>query len=250
MILLEVCANSIMSAMAAQEGGAQRVELCENLNEGGVTPSPGQISIARKKLNIELYVLIRPRGSDFLYTDIEFETMLADIQYCIDTDCDGIVTGVLNADGTIDKKRSTQLVQLAKKAGLGATFHRAFDMCVDQMQALEDIIDMGYDRILTSGGRSTAIEGSRVIADLVKKANGRISIMAGSGVSELNVADLILFTGVKEIHGTLLTRVKSQMHYNNDHIVMGSDIGDEYAYEITGVDRVKNVLAKANEKPT
>ncbi|TSJ39511.1 copper homeostasis protein CutC [Mucilaginibacter corticis] len=249
MILLEVCANSIMSAMAAQEGGAQRVELCENLNEGGVTPSPGQISIARKKLHIELYVLIRPRGSDFLYTDIEFETMLADIQYCIDCGCDGIVTGVLNADGTIDKKRSTQLVQLAKKAGLGATFHRAFDMCVDQMQALDDIIDMGYDRILTSGGRSTAIEGSRIIADLVKKANGRISIMAGSGVSELNVADLILFTGVKEIHGTLLTRVKSQMHYNNDHIVMGSDIGDEYAYEITGVDRVKNVLAKANEKP-
>jgi len=249
MILLEVCANSIMSAMAAQEGGAQRVELCADLNEGGTTPSPGQISIAREKLHIKLYVLIRPRGSDFLYSDIEFKTMIADVQYCIDVGCDGIVTGILKADGTVDKERCTQLVQLAKQAGLGATFHRAFDMCVDQFQALEDIIDMGFERILTSGGRSTAIEGSRAIAELVKKANGRISIMAGSGVAEINVADLILFTGVKEIHGTLLTRVKSKMQYNNDHIVMGSNYGDEYAYEVTGVDRVRNILIKANEKP-
>ncbi len=248
MISLEVCANSVNSALAAQEGGAIRVELCGNLQAGGTTPSPGQITIARKLLNIQLYVLIRPRDSDFLYNDIEFETMLADVKYCIDAGCDGIVTGILKADGSVDKERCTQLVQLAKKAGLGVTFHRAFDMCANQFQAMEDIIEIGFDRILTSGGRSTAIEGARTINDLVKKAAGRITIVAGSGITEINVSHLILFTGVKEIHSTALTRVKSDMQYINDHIVMGSNYGDEYAFDRTNVERVRNILKKANGK--
>jgi copper homeostasis protein len=200
MISLEVCANSITSALAAQEGGAIRVELCDNLYAGGTTPSPGQITTARKLLSIKLYVLIRPRGSDFLYTDIEFDTMIADVKYCIEAGCDGIVIGMLNADGTIDKERCTQLVQLAKQAGLGVTFHRAFDMCVNLFHALEDIIEIGCERILTSGGRSTAMEGARVITELVKKAKGRISIMAGSGITEINAADLIMITGVNKYH--------------------------------------------------
>jgi copper homeostasis protein len=247
MITLEVCANSITSALAAQEGGAVRVELCDNLQAGGTTPSPGQITVARKLLNIKLYVLIRPRGADFLYSDVEFQTMLEDVKYCIEAGCDGIVTGILNADGSVDKERCTQLIQLAKQAGLGATFHRAFDMCNDQSQALEDIIDMGFERILTSGGRSTAIEGSRAIAELVKQADGRITIMAGSGITEINVADLVLFTGITEVHGTLQARVHSQMKYNNDHIVMGSSYGDEYAIDVTSVERVKEVIRNANE---
>jgi copper homeostasis protein len=247
MITLEVCANSITSALAAQEGGAVRVELCDNLEAGGTTPSPGQITVARKMLDIKLYVLIRPRGADFLYTDIEFETMLEDVKYCIEAGCDGIVTGILKADGSIDKERCTQLIQLAKQAGLGATFHRAFDMCNDQQQALEDIIEMGFERILTSGGKSTAVEGARAIAELVKQADGRIAIMAGSGITEINVADLVFFTGVKEVHGTLQARVQSQMKYNNDHIIMGSNFGDEYAIDITSVERVRNVVRNANE---
>lgn len=247
MVALEVCANSITSALAAQKGGAVRVELCDNLYAGGTTPSPGQITVARELLNIKLYVLIRPRGADFLYSDIEFETMIADVQYCIDAGCDGIVTGILNADGTIDKERNRILADMATKAGLGATFHRAFDMCADYTQALEDIIELGFERILTSGGKSTAVEGARVIADLVKQANGRISIMAGSGLTEINAADLVLFTGVNEIHGSLQSRVKSKMQFANDHIVMGSTIGDEYAVDVTDAERVRTVIAKANE---
>lgn len=248
MISLEICANSITSALAAQEGGAIRVELCDNLYAGGTTPSPGQITTARKLLHIKLYVLIRPRGSDFLYTDVEFDTMVADVKYCIEAGCDGIVTGMLNADGTVDKERCIQLAQLAKQAGLGVTFHRAFDMCADQFQALEDIIEMGFERILTSGGRSTAMEGSRVITELVKKAKERISIMAGSGITEINAADLIMITGVNEIHGTLMAPMKSKMQYKNDHIVMGSTYGDEYGYEATSAERVKNLLKKVNGK--
>jgi len=248
MISLEVCANSITSALAAQEGGAMRVELCDNLYAGGTTPSPGQITTARKLLHIKLYVLIRPRGSDFLYTDVEFDTMVTDVKYCIEAGCDGIVTGMLNADGTVDKERCKQLVQLAKQAGLGVTFHRAFDMCANQFQALEDIIEIGFERILTSGGKSTAMEGARVITELVKKAKGRISIMAGSGITEINAADLIMITGVKEIHGTLVAPLNSKMQYKNDHIVMGSTYGDEYGYDATSTERVKNLLKKVNEK--
>jgi copper homeostasis protein len=173
--------------------------------------------------------------------------MIADIQYCIDAKCDGIVTGILNADGTVDKERNRILVEMAKKAGLGATFHRAFDMCADYTQALEDVIELGYERILTSGGKSTAVEGARVIADLVKQADGRITIMAGSGLTEINAADLVIFTGVSEIHGTLQSRVQSKMQFANDHIVMGSTIGDEYAIDVTDAERVKATIAKANE---
>ncbi|MGZ3873215.1 MAG: copper homeostasis protein CutC, partial [Mucilaginibacter sp.] len=135
-VSLEVCANSVTSALAAQVGGAVRVELCDNLLEGGTTPSCGEILMARKLLHIKLYVLIRPRGGDFLYTDVEFDVMMADIRHCIEAGCDGIVIGMLNADGTVDKARCAEMVALAKQWGLGVTFHRAFDMCADLFQAL------------------------------------------------------------------------------------------------------------------
>ena len=156
-VLLEVCANSVTSALAAQDGGAYRVELCENLFEGGTTPSHGEIQVARKLLRIKLYVLIRPRGGDFLYSDIEYDIITADVNYCIEAGCDGIVIGILNADGTVDKERCEKLIQAAKRKGVGVTFHRAFDMCTDMDQALEDIIALGCERILTSGGKSTAM---------------------------------------------------------------------------------------------
>ena len=245
-VSLEVCANSVTSAIAAQQGGAIRVELCENLPEGGTTPSFGQLILARKHLHIKLFVLIRPRAGDFLYTDLEFEIMQADVRNCIEAGCDGVVIGMLNADGSIDKPRCTELVRLAKQWGLGVTFHRAFDMCADQYQALEDIIEMGCDRILTSGGKSTAMEGASTLAHLVEKAAGRIIIMPGSGVSEKNVADLVHFTGVTEVHSSARSKVTSDMQYKNDHILMSDGFGDEYSIDVTDVERVKAILAAAN----
>jgi copper homeostasis protein len=246
MITLEVCANSITSAIAAQDGGALRVELCDNLKEGGTTPSGGQILMARKLLHIKLYVLIRPRSGDFLYNDIEYQTMLSDIRYCIEAGCDGIVTGVLNADGAIDKDRNAEIVQLAKQWGLGVTFHRAFDVCADQYQALEDIIELGFERILTSGSKSSAMEGSTVITHLVEKAAGRINIMAGAGVNEHNVTDLVHYTGIKEVHASLRSPVQSKMQYHNDHIIMGDIPHDEYSFEETDVERVKKMVKLLN----
>ncbi|HVW97413.1 MAG TPA: copper homeostasis protein CutC [Mucilaginibacter sp.] len=245
-VSLEVCANSVTSAVAAQAGGAVRVELCENLFEGGTTPSHGEILMARKLLHIKLYVLIRPRGGDFLYTDLEFDIMMADIRYCIEAGCDGIVIGILNADGTIDRKRCMEMISLARQWGLGVTFHRAFDMCNDLFQGMEDIIGLGCERILTSGGKSTAMEGASVISRLVSKAAGRIKIMPGSGVSEANVADLVRFTGASEIHSSARVHVSSKMEYKNDHIIMGDTVGDEYSSDVTDVERVKAIIRLAN----
>ena len=246
MISLEVCANSVTSALAAQEGGAVRVELCENLEGGGTTPSYGQLLLARKYLHIKLYTLIRPRTGDFLYTDLEFELMQADVRACIEAGCDGVVIGILNADGSIDIKRCTELVRLARQWGLGVTFHRAFDMCNDLFGAMEQIIEMGCERILTSGGKSTAMEGASVIAQLVEKAAGRIKIMPGSGVSETNVADLVRYTGVTEVHSSARIQIPGKMVYKNDAILMSNGIGDEYSLDVTGVDRVKKIIKAAN----
>jgi copper homeostasis protein len=247
MISLEVCANSISSAIAAQDGGAIRVELCDNLSEGGTTPSAGQILTARKHLNIRLYVLIRPRSGDFLYNDIEFETMLSDATLCADAGCDGIVTGILNADGTIDKKRNAELVAIAKKAGMGITFHRAFDMCADLYTSMENIIELGFERILTSGGKSTAMEGASTIVHLIEKAAGRIIIMPGSGIDEHNVADLVHYTGAREIHASARSMVMSRMSYKNDHIILGGTPHDEYSFDQTDVIRVRKIIALANK---
>lgn len=245
-VLLEVCANSVESALAAQDGGAYRVELCENLYEGGTTPSYGDILIARKLLRIKLYVLIRPRGGDFLYTDVEYDIITTDAKHCAEAGCDGIVIGMLRDDGTVDKERCAPLVSMAKRMGLGVTFHRAFDMCADLDQALEDVISLGCERLLTSGGKSTAMEGSRTIAGLQKKAAGRIIIMPGAGINEHNVEDLVRFTGVREIHASARSRKRSKMLYQNDHIVMGENYGNEYAMEQTDAERVRQILYNAN----
>ena len=248
-VLLEVCANSVTSAIAAQHGGAARVELCENLSEGGTTPSYGEILHARRLLQIKLYVLIRPRAGDFLYTDLEYKIMTDDVQYCIEAGCDGVVIGMLNADGTVDKRRCTELAGLAKNAGLGVTFHRAFDMCADLEQAMEDIIDMGFERILTSGGRSTAIEGARMLAALVKKADGRIIIMPGSGVNDRNVADLVYYTKAVEVHSSARMHIQSKMNYKNDHIIMGDSYSDEYSNDVTDAEQVRKIIEMANSAP-
>ncbi|MBD1394777.1 copper homeostasis protein CutC [Mucilaginibacter glaciei] len=245
-VQLEVCANSVTSAIAAQDGGAIRVELCENLAEGGTTPSHGQLVLARKNLHIKLFALIRPRRGDFLYTGLEFEIMKADIKNCIDAGCDGVVIGMLNADGTIDKPRCAELLSIAKRGGLSVTFHRAFDMCANQYTALEDVIELGCDRILTSGGKSTAMEGATTLLHLVEKAAGRIIIMPGSGVSENNVADLVHFTGVTEVHSSARISIPGNMEYKNDHILLSDGIGDEYALDVTSAERVRAIIEAAN----
>ena len=247
-VLLEVCANSVTSALAAQDGGSARVELCENLYEGGTTPSHGEILMARKLLHIKLHVLIRPRGGGTFYSDLEFDVMMADVKYCIDAGCDGIVMGMLKADGTVDKERCGQMANMAKQHGLSVTFNRAFDMSADLEQSLEDIIELGCDRILTSGGRTTAMEGSSIIARLIKKAAGRIIIMPGCGISETNAADLVRFTGAMEIHASARKRIESQMTFKNNHIVLGQNYGDEYSLDQTDKERVKQIIKNANNR--
>lgn len=241
MINLEICANGVSSALAAQEGGAIRVELCDNLGEGGTTPSYGQITLARKLLNIQLYPIIRPRGGDFLYTDLEFEVMKADIKECVKLGCDGVVIGILKADGQIDIARCAELVELANP--LGVTFHRAFDVCANPSIALEDIIRIGCERILTSGGRQTAVQGTTLIAQLVQQAAGRIEIMPGSGVNENNIAELVEQTGATVFHTTAKNIFNSEMRYQNPDVSFSAN---DLVLERTDRLKVKLILNAAN----
>ncbi len=245
-VLVEVCANSVTSALAAQKGGASRVELCQNLKEGGTTPSFGEILMARKLLYIDLYVLIRPRGGDFLYTDLEFEIMQKDVEQCINLGCDGIVIGILNKDGSVDIKRNGMLINMAEKAGLGITFHRAFDMCADMHYALENLIELGCERILTSGGMPKAYAGLENLKRLIDKANNRIIIMPGSGINEENAKEIVNFTGASEIHLSARSTIKSKMDYININISMGRDSGNEYLIDVTDANMVSQILNAFN----
>lgn len=199
-LLLEVAANSVASAVAAQDGGAGRVELCTALELGGLTPSQGQIALARERLRIPLYVLIRPRAGDFLYSDDECATMLRDIEACVALGCDGVVIGMLDADGSVDRHRCAELVSAAK--GLGATFHRAIDVSRDPLQSLEDAIALGCERVLSSGAQPSAPQGADLLREMVLRAEGRISVMPGAGIDAMNVALLRAQTGATEFHAS------------------------------------------------
>ncbi len=210
---LEIIGFNIQSCIVAQAAGVHRIELCDNPEEGGTTPSYGFIKAAREKLQIALFPIIRPRGGDFLYSKEEFEIMKTDIKCCKQLGCDGVVIGMLNADGTVDKKRNASLVELAYP--LGVTFHRAFDRTVDAFQAMKDIIEIGCERILTSGLRPTAPEGIDTIAALVKLADDRIIIMPGSGVRSGNITELARKTGASEFHTSARMNSDSKMNYTN-----------------------------------
>jgi copper homeostasis protein len=228
---LEVIGFNIESCVLAETAGADRIELCDNPGDGGTTPSYGFIKAAREKLQIALFPIIRPRGGDFLYSDDEFEIMKADVQVCKQIGCDGVVIGILNADGTVDKTRCSQLVELAYP--LGVTFHRAFDRTRPLLtspegrnldsselklysEALEDIIETGCDRILTSGLQPTAAEGSNLIAALIKQADDRIIIMPGSGIRSDNIIELAKKTGASEFHTSARINTGSKMNYTNE----------------------------------
>lgn len=215
-VKLEICANSSFSALQAELGGASRVELCQNLENGGTTPSYAQIKLARAALSIGLHVLVRPRAGDFLYSDAEFQEMLTDITFCKEQNCDGVVVGILNADGSIDMERNAVLVAHAKP--MTVVFHRAFDRCKDPVQALQDIISLGFDRILTSGLRDTAVQGRDLIRSLIEKADNRIEIMPGSGVNEDNMIALLDHTKAKSIHSSAKTVISSKMSFHNSEL--------------------------------
>ncbi|MBD8873570.1 copper homeostasis protein CutC [Rhodanobacter sp. DHB23] len=210
-MILEVAANSVASALAAQEGGAGRVELCAALELGGLTPSHATIAMARERLRIPLYVLIRPRAGDFLYDDDECEAMRRDIETCVALGCDGVVLGALDADGDVDMGRCYGLVAAAGR--IGVTFHRAFDLARDPRRALDDVIALGCERLLTSGGQASAMDGAPLIRELIAQARGRIGIMPGAGVTDRNIAALAAATGAREIHASAKRQLPSRMRH-------------------------------------
>lgn len=200
---LEIIGFTIEDCIRAQEAGASRIELCDNASEGGTTPSYGFIKEARKQLQIELYVMIRPRGGNFVYSNEEFEMMHTDISICKQLGCDGVVLGILTEENNVDIERCRQLIEEAYP--MEVTFHRAFDRVQNPMEALETIVDLGCERILTSGQKPTAPEGVQLIAELVRHANDRIIIMPGSGVRSENIASLLKATGATEFHSSART---------------------------------------------
>lgn len=239
--MIEICANGLQSALNAQKAGAGRVELCDNLYEGGTTPSAACIALARKYLHIKLHVLIRPRGSDFLYDDLEMEQICEDILFCKANRCDGIVLGFLNADGTVNTARTKAMAELARP--MSVTFHRAFDMTPNPFEALEQIIGSGADRILTSGQKNKAPEGTDVIKALVEKAAGRITIMPGAGINESNIEKMIRETGAKEFHLSGMNHIPSKMIFHKEGLFMGglSQI-PEYEIAQSDVEKIRRVV--------
>ncbi len=238
--LLEVCVDSVESALAAQQGGAQRVELCDNLMEGGTTPSAGSVALARQRLTIALNVILRPRGGDFCYSALEYEIMRRDLDVVKELGADGVVIGLLNPNGTIDQRRTRALIERARP--LSVTFHRAFDMTRDPFAALETLIELGADRILTTGQEATLGDGLELIAELVKRAGDRIIIMPG-GAKEHNVARVVKTTGAREFHLTAFHTVDSAMQYRNPRPFMGRALRPpEYAREVTDPRRVRKII--------
>jgi len=208
---LEIIAFNIESCIIAQDAGATRIELCDNPGDGGTTPSYGFITAARDKLDIDLYCMIRPRGGDFFYSHDEFEIMKADIQVAKHLGCEGVVIGMLNKDGSVDKARCAALVELAYP--MGVTFQRAFDRVNDPFKALEDVIETGCERILTSGLVPSCLDGAPLIANLVQQASGKIVIMPGSGLRSSNVIDVAKITAAKEFHTSARIFAPTQMEF-------------------------------------
>jgi len=240
-ISIEVCVDSVESALAAEAGGAVRVELCANLLEGGTTPSAGMIELARANLDLGLQVIIRPRGGDFCYSPIEFEMMKRDIETAKKLGADGVVIGILQPDGSVDLERCAALIALARP--LNVTFHRAFDMTCDPYIALEALISLQVDRILTSGQAFSVLEGLDLIAELVQIAGDRVIIMPGGG-AERNLTKVVQHTGVKEVHLIAPRRLDSPMQYRNPRVFMGGELRPpEYTRLVTDPGRLQAMRA-------
>lgn len=239
--VLEVAANSLSSALAAQQGGAARIELCAALEIGGITPSAGVIAQVRKHLSIPLHVLVRPRAGDFVYSQDEHATMLADIAHCASASCDGVVVGALDENGDVDIERCRELVSAA--ATLDLTFHRAIDVCRDPARALEDIIALGFHRVLSSGGAASAVAGAAKLRQMIEQADGRIVVMPGAGIDAGNIVELMHATGAREFHASAKRMLPSRMrHVPADALGMGEG---EVRSETGEVRRLVEALAQA-----
>ena len=239
--ILEICCYSVKSAIIAEKSGANRIELCAGVYEGGTTPSLASIQLVKENVNIPVHVIIRPRGADFCYSNIEFECMKKDILFCKEQGVEGVVSGILLANGKIDIRRTKELVELSKP--MSFTFHRAFDMVENHVEALEELIDMGVDRILTSGSMQTAEEGMELLNELVDKSKGRIIIMPGSGVNENNINKLRDVTGASEFHCSAKRLVQSRMEYQNPNINMGGEGSiPEFEYYEADAEKICNIV--------
>ncbi len=216
---LEIAVFNLTSALLAAQAGADRIELCENAAEGGTTPSYGTLKLVREKITIPVFPIIRARGGDFLFSKDEFEAMMRDIRLCKELGFEGLVTGMLNADGSIDVERTKRIVELAYP--MEVTFHRAFDRAKEPLRAMEDIIACGCQRILTSGQVPDAFNGKELIKELVEIADGRIIIMPGSGVRSNNIAELAEFTGARELHSSARVLQASKMQFTQQSMMEG-----------------------------
>lgn len=238
-MLIEVCAYSLQSCLTAQRAGAGRIELCGGMAEGGTTPSAGLVQLARKHLTIPLYVMIRPRGGDFLYSASELDVMKADIQLAKSLGADGLVFGILNPDGTVNETQTRELVNLAHP--LPVTFHRAFDMTREPIEALEAVMRTGAVRILTSGQQQTAEQGLFVLQQLAQRAAGRIEVMAGAGVSAQNASQLIA-AGIDALHLSGSQREDSGMSFQQPAVSMASGIPGEYEHVEADEEKIRTVI--------
>lgn len=236
----EVCANSVVSAIAAFKGGANRIELCSELQLGGITSSASTITEVIKSVSIPVHVLIRPRSGNFTYNQFEFEVMKHDIEFALNVGAAGVVFGILNKNHRVDIEKCRELVEIARP--MKVTFHRAFDCIFNQIQALEDVIETGADCILTSGGKKTAVAGAINIAKLIKNSKGRIGIMAGSGLNPSNVIGLIKKTGVSMVHASC-TVEKNKKNPN----ALLSVINDSDFYSETSVKKVRDMVRCLNQ---
>jgi copper homeostasis protein len=245
-VRVEVCVDSVASATAAERGGAARVELCGSLIEGGTTPSAGLIEMTRGAVAVDLHVMIRPRGGDFFYDAKEFEIMGRDIAVAKQLGANGVVFGILDVDGSIDIARTSHLVTAARP--LAVTFHRAFDMTANLFRALDDVCQTGADRVLTSGGEPSSLKGRETIAQLVRKAYGRIAIMAGGGIKPENARSVLDYTGVKEIHVGFRSAVPSPMRYQNPRVSMGSMEGREYERMVVLEEHVRRLCCELRDQ--
>ncbi|MGC1871787.1 MAG: copper homeostasis protein CutC [Acidobacteriaceae bacterium] len=238
-MILEICVDSVESAIASRAGGAQRIELCSDLNEGGITPSDGLIQAVRKHVGIEVFVMVRPRGGDSFYTSYEYDVMKTDVARMRELGADGIVLGLLNRDGHVDVQRTHQLVQLADP--MQVTFHRAFDMSADLDESLERVIETGAHRILTSGGLQTVSQGAERVTHLIDAAKGRIRVMVGGGIRQENIRKIAQRTKATEFHCSLRIRTQSPVTFRNHSLKLGSVANDEFARYVVLEENVRGL---------
>jgi copper homeostasis protein len=246
-MVLEICVDSVESARSAQSGGAQRVELCCDLLEGGITPSAGLIGAVRESLVIPVFVMIRPRAGDFFYTAAEFSVMKRDIAAAKALGSNGVVLGVLLKDGEIDVERTRELVDFARP--MGVTFHRAIDWVPRIEEALEEVIATGADRILTSGGMPTAGEGIETIARIVATAGNRLSVMVCGNIRKENVGEIARKTNASEFHAALRRKIKSPVTYQNRGLSLCDDGIDEFARYAVFAEDVRALGAAMQVEP-